>query len=220
MPSPRAVLLTPSKPSALSQLPFCQQPAFVNRPDATLTDHLASAANKRLTENLSPVDAILTKNHGVCSRTSQPSNLPTFKPSNDPRPNPFPFTSLAAPHPLTPIESHPYKNHRGVGAALLAVVCPPFLSTTYKLPIFYPLSFHIHPCNGWVYPPLSAVSCRLSTANCQLPTANCPVSCPTPSLSRNEQTATHSLLYMHPVLSSPLCLWGIALSCRRGGRHE
>ncbi len=39
-------------------------------------------------------------------------------------------------------------------------------------------------------------------------------------LSRNEQTATHSLLYMLPMLSSPLCLWGIALSRRLGGCHE
>jgi len=30
-------------------------------------------------------------------------------------PNSFPRTSLAAPHPLTSIESHPYKKHRGEG---------------------------------------------------------------------------------------------------------
>jgi hypothetical protein len=97
---------------------------------------------------------------------SQPFNLLTFKPCNDLRSNSFPHTSLAAPHPLTPIESHPYKNHRG--ALLLA--CSERLgegshsslpqshqtpahhvfSVTYKLPIFYPLCFDIHPCNGGV----------------------------------------------------------------------
>jgi hypothetical protein len=164
MPSPRAVLLTPSRSSVLTQLPSCQQTAPINPLDATLADSLACAANKRLTPNLSPVDATLPTNPGVGSRTSQSSNLPTFQPSNDPRPNSFLLTSLAAPHPLTPIESHPYKNHRGAtsspacseplgegGTPLFHShqnISRPFFSSTYKLPIFYPLCFDIHPCNG------------------------------------------------------------------------
>jgi hypothetical protein len=37
-------------------------------------------------------------------------------------PNSFLHTSLAAPHPINPIESHPYKIHRGDGACLI-VTC-------------------------------------------------------------------------------------------------
>jgi len=37
-------------------------------------------------------------------------------------PNSFARTSLAAPHPINPIESHPYKIHRGDGACLI-VTC-------------------------------------------------------------------------------------------------
>jgi predicted Ser/Thr protein kinase len=37
----------------------------INRLAATLTDLLASIANKRLTAKLSPLDATLTKNRGV-----------------------------------------------------------------------------------------------------------------------------------------------------------
>ena len=89
---------------------------------ATLMDLPASVANKRLTGNLSPLDATLTKKTGVgsplCFSTFQRSNVQTC---NDLRPNSFHFTSLAAPHPLTPIESHPYKNHRGA---------PPIFSVT------------------------------------------------------------------------------------------
>jgi len=65
MRSRRVVLLTPSVLFHPRQLPFCQQPPSVNSLAATLTVHLASAANKRLTENLSPVDATLTKKRGV-----------------------------------------------------------------------------------------------------------------------------------------------------------
>jgi hypothetical protein len=52
---------------------------------------------------------------------SHPRQLTSFlkvvpvPPSHCP-PKSFNDTSLAAPHPLTPIESHPYKNHRGAGA--------------------------------------------------------------------------------------------------------
>jgi hypothetical protein len=218
MPSPRPVLLTPSKSSALTQLPFCQQPTPVTSLTATLRKLPASVANKRLTQRLNPLDATLTKNTGV---GSQPSNLQTFQLANalfaswpgswalggnrsrfpvpetqlrdDFRRNSLPLTFLATPHKLTPYTTTSYKNHRGEGMR----------------PLSHQTSVTIATCDG-LFPPL-----RLSAVNCQLSTANCP----TP-LSRNEQTATRSLLYMHPVLSSPLCLWGIALSRRLGGCHE
>ena len=47
------------------------------------------------------------------SRSS--ANLQALQPANEPGSNSFPHTSLAAPHPVTPIESHPYKNGRGAG---------------------------------------------------------------------------------------------------------
>ena len=66
---------------------------------------------------------------------------------------PLPLTSLAAPHPITLIESHPYKNHRGRGytrsfTPFHQIPSAAVFSCTYKLPIFYPLCFDIHPCNG------------------------------------------------------------------------
>jgi hypothetical protein len=33
------------------------------------------------------------------------------------------------------------------------IFSPPLFSYAYELPIFYPLCFDIHPCNGGVYPP-------------------------------------------------------------------
>ena len=143
MPSPSAVLPTPSKSSALTQLPSCPQSASINPLDATLADSLATAANKRLTPTASLVDATLTKNRGGAASfarserlgvgallTFQRLNIPTC---NDPRSNSFILTSLAAPHPLTPNESHPYKNHRGEG-------CGPFSAPATKFQP--PLCFH------------------------------------------------------------------------------
>src|SRR5271155_4517813 len=154
MPSRRVVLLSPSVPIHPRQLPSCQQSASINPLDATLAGSLASAANKRLTKYLSPVDATLTKNQGEGTSISQSSNLPTFQPSNDPRPNSFTLTFLATPHNLTPYPTISYKNHRGRGRFTLSlshqISLPALFSTTYKLPVFYPLCFHIHPCNGGV----------------------------------------------------------------------
>jgi hypothetical protein len=81
---------------------------------ATLMDHPASVANKRLTANLTPLDATLTKNRGEGCTLS-----------------------------FTPFHQIP---------------AAPVFSFTYKLPIFYPLCFDIHPCNGGVYPPSPEVS--------------------------------------------------------------
>jgi len=64
MPSPHAVLLTPPVSVRPHQLPSRQQSASVNPLEATLTASLASAVNKRLTKNVSPVNATLTKNRG------------------------------------------------------------------------------------------------------------------------------------------------------------
>jgi hypothetical protein len=84
---------------------------------ATLIDLSVSVANKRFTQNLTPLDATLTKNLGegsqFCFSTFQPSNVQTC---NDPRPNSFPHTFLANPHPLNPLLSHSYKNHRERGS--------------------------------------------------------------------------------------------------------
>jgi len=74
MPSRCAVLLTPPESSYPPQLPSRQQSPSVNPLDATLADSLASDANKRLTKNVSPVDATLTGKRGV--GCSAPLTLP------------------------------------------------------------------------------------------------------------------------------------------------
>jgi hypothetical protein len=68
----QVVLLTPSKSFYPRPLLSCQQsvracPGLrrVSPLSATLMDPLASVANKRLTPNLTPLDATLTKNRGV-----------------------------------------------------------------------------------------------------------------------------------------------------------
>jgi hypothetical protein len=76
-----AVLLTPSKPSYPTQLPFRQHFARVSPLDATLMVPPASVANRRLTAELNPLDATLTKNRGWGLRPStfrRPS-LQTFQ---------------------------------------------------------------------------------------------------------------------------------------------
>jgi hypothetical protein len=85
----QVVLLIFSKSSHPVPLLSRQQPALLNPLAATLMNLPASAANKRLTAGLTPLDATLTKNRGVAFqssngflRGSQPSNLQTFQPSN------------------------------------------------------------------------------------------------------------------------------------------
>lgn len=53
------------------------------------------------------------------SSPSQLFNLQTFEPANHSNLISFPLASLAAPHPLTSIESDPYKNHRGAGGPFM-----------------------------------------------------------------------------------------------------
>jgi len=87
-----------------------RHPAPLSPLAATLMDLPASVAYKRLTENLTPLDATLTKNRGEGCTLS-----------------------------FTPFHQIP---------------AAPVFSFTYKLPIFYPLCFDIHPSNGGVYSPL------------------------------------------------------------------
>jgi hypothetical protein len=51
--------------------------------------------------------------------------------------------------PLPPVSTLTLRSHRRVHQ----IHCPPFFSFTYKLPIFYPLCFDIHACNGGGVPP-------------------------------------------------------------------
>src|SRR6266481_947216 len=64
----QVVLLTPPKSSHPSQLLSRQQPAPVSPLAATFMSLPASVANKRLTAELSPLDATLTKNTGEGKR--------------------------------------------------------------------------------------------------------------------------------------------------------
>ncbi len=60
----QVVLLTSPESFHPTQLLSRQQPTPVTRLAATLTNSLASVANKRLTPGLNPLDATLTKNRG------------------------------------------------------------------------------------------------------------------------------------------------------------
>jgi hypothetical protein len=106
-------LLTPPIYSYLFQSLSRQHQAPVSPLPATLTNLPACIANKRLTLKLNPLDPTLIKKRGV----GAPLQLSTFLPSNVQTCNSFSVTSLAAPHLATSIESHPYKNHGGGGAA-------------------------------------------------------------------------------------------------------
>jgi hypothetical protein len=63
----QVVLLAPPKPSHPTQLLSRQQYAPVSPLASTLMDFPASVANKRLTPNLTPLDATATKNRGAHS---------------------------------------------------------------------------------------------------------------------------------------------------------
>jgi hypothetical protein len=116
-PRPNAIQ-PPSKDCHPKPLPSRQHLAPLSPLPATLMDHPASVANKRLTENLTPLDATLTKNRGEGCTLS-----------------------------FTPFHQIP---------------AAPVFSFTYKLPIFYPLCFDIHPCNGGWYPPRPTLELRTS----------------------------------------------------------
>src|SRR6266571_1875590 len=64
MPARQVVLLTPLESPHPKALLSSQQPAPISPLAATLMDSPASVANKRLTVELSPLDATLTKNTG------------------------------------------------------------------------------------------------------------------------------------------------------------
>src|SRR5713101_8320324 len=77
----QVVLLTSSESFHPSQLPSRQQSTAVNPLAATLMDLPASVANKRLTAELSPLAATLTKNKGV---EAPPFDVSTFRRSDVP----------------------------------------------------------------------------------------------------------------------------------------
>src|SRR5271155_3149137 len=144
-------------PEALSSR---QHRAPISPLSATLMNTPATVANKRLTENLTPLDATLTKNPGV-GRTpcSKPANLPTCKLASDLCPNSFPLTFLATPHQLTPLLSHSYKNHRGVGVenipspalgSLFALLDQRVFHNSFAIRYFHTLSKN----SRVAYPPL------------------------------------------------------------------
>jgi len=99
--------------------------------NTTHMDLPVSMANKRLTENLIPLNTTLAKNKGAGAALQ----LSTFPRSNVHRCNSFSVTSLAAPHLATSIESHPYKN-QGAGAALYFPNAPTCRSHPSPLRLF------------------------------------------------------------------------------------
>src|SRR6266446_8634861 len=74
MSARRVVLLTRSKSSALTQLLSRQHFVRISPLAATLMDLPASVAYKRLTPELTPLDATLTKNRGVGAPRGTPSS--------------------------------------------------------------------------------------------------------------------------------------------------
>jgi len=79
------VLLTSSASFHPTQLLSRQQPTPVSPLAATLMDFPASVANKRLTAELSPLDATLTKNRGAGGvSVNQLPPVPAFRRSNIP----------------------------------------------------------------------------------------------------------------------------------------
>jgi len=108
---------------------------------ATLRDLPASVANKRLTETLTPLDATLTKNTGVGSPPlSGEKRLASFSRRSDVQ-TLRRFDGFSAGHQIP---------------------AAPLFSYTSELPIFYPLCFDIHPCNGGGCTPLPSIQCAYS----------------------------------------------------------
>jgi len=64
MPADQVVLQFSPRSAHPEELPFRQHRTPISPLPATLTSHPATAANKRLTENLTPLDATLTKKQG------------------------------------------------------------------------------------------------------------------------------------------------------------
>jgi hypothetical protein len=80
----------------------------------------------------------------ISFRRSQRSNVPTFQSAND---------SASISHRITSLQKP-----QGEGCTLSftpfhQIPAAPVFSYTYKLPIFYPLCFDIHTCNGGCTPP-------------------------------------------------------------------
>jgi hypothetical protein len=103
------IVQAPSNFSHPGDLLSCQHNAPVSPLAATPMNLPASVANKRLTENLTPLDSTLTKNRGEgVSPTFKPSNLQTFQPSNLPTfkrfspPFNFQLSTVNLPSPISP----------------------------------------------------------------------------------------------------------------------
>jgi hypothetical protein len=92
---------TPSNACHPRPLPSRQHRSPLSPLSAPLTDHRTSVANKRLTENLTPLDATLTKNRGRCFhralRASRRGVYPIFHsaPPNSSRPCVFNHLQIA-----------------------------------------------------------------------------------------------------------------------------
>src|SRR6266436_2475744 len=98
---------------------------------ATLIDHPASVANKRLTTGLTLLDATLTKNQGrgYSRKPMSPKSL---------RHNPF-----ADPHPLTHVGSILYKNSGGEGEAshsFITSLLPYLVASSRRVVSFHPVN--------------------------------------------------------------------------------
>jgi hypothetical protein len=78
MPVRQVVLLTPPKSSHPKALLSRQQSVRISPLSATLTDLPTSVANKRLTPNLTPLDATLTKNTGVGAKETELGSTRSF----------------------------------------------------------------------------------------------------------------------------------------------
>ncbi|SRR6266481_3770375 len=126
--------------------------------DATLMTSPASVANKRLTVELNPLDATLTKNRGWKLR-------PVYT-------LPVPSRSLPAPSRPQRFDQRP------------------------------------RPCRKEPVPSIAQNTSRDSPVTAHIP------------LSTTEQSTSSSVMYIVPVLSSPLCVRGIARSFCVGGCHE
>jgi hypothetical protein len=146
MPSPRAVLLPPSKSSALTQLPFYKQfapisPLFTSLVRSAQLFHSTPFSRPLFSYSYELFCVLENLNSFISSHfQSPPTKTWGWGPSR--------LKLLNHRLNFSP-------NHQKLSRS--------FVSTTYKLPIFYPLSFHIHPCNGGYGPLLPSQHANLQT---------------------------------------------------------
>jgi hypothetical protein len=182
-----------------------QQSVGLSPLHATLMGLPASVANKRLTENLTPLDATLTKNTGVTSFQPKafPSSRPasqTFRPSGDSSPRVF---------SLTPPETLLCERHICNSLVFFTLQALPsyvshksFACHSYENCRVYTKDSH----SGTLPPPIHP-GCSFDLATFRHGDVR---TLPIP-LYPTAQTTPPFLVYTVPVLSSPLCVRGIAL---------